>query len=89
MTLRDWLILFVAPEGVITAGLVLVLWWTSAFTRMKSWPWFVFAFLYFALGAVLWWLMGIAVIVAPVLVGIGFAQMWRRRRALEMTEERA
>ena len=75
-------LLWVLPASVLGVALWLTVWGTSALGRMTSWPWFVFAFVSIAMGAVMWWFMGIALLAAPALLAVGFVQMWRRRHVV-------
>jgi hypothetical protein len=73
------LLLWVLPTVVIAGALLLTLWQTHAMERQTSWPWFVFAFVSIAFGAVMWWFMGLALLAAVVMVVVGSVQLWRRR----------
>jgi hypothetical protein len=75
------LFLILVPSVILSAILALVLLWTSSFERRLAWPWLLFAVLFVALGAVLWWEAGLVLMIAPVLAAVGVAQLWRRRRA--------
>jgi hypothetical protein len=75
-----WFLLVIVPVWVLGLALLLTTWWTAAIDRKIAWPWFTFAFVCIAIGAVMYWLASLALLGAIGLLGAGIIQLWRRHR---------
>ena len=74
-----WFVLVILPIWVLGLALWLTAWWTSALDRRIAWPWFAFAFICIALGAVMYWLASLALLGAIGLLAIGIVQFRHHR----------